>query len=157
MPYPPKINLTTGAVLVETAGVDSASGATLVRSVDSSGNNLSAVKCVTATGVAAAAVTLTIPAVAAKFHFITSIQVVKFATALLTAAATPVLVTTTNLDGTPALSFTAAASAAGTSEIQQFEPAEAIRSAVVNTNTTIVCPATTATIWRVNVFYRESA
>lgn len=116
-----------------------------------------ATKGVTATGAAAAAVTLTLPAVAGKFHYITEIQVVKFATALLTAGATPVLVTTTNLDGAPALSFTAAASAAGTSEVQQFEPALPIRSAVVNTATTIVCPATTATIWRVTVFYREAA
>jgi hypothetical protein len=113
---------------------------------------------VTATGVAAAGVTLTLPAAGAGlFHYITEIQVVKFATALLTAAATPVLVTTTNLPGTPALSFSAAASAQGTNEVQQFQPTTPLKSSVANTATTIVCPATTATIWRVNVFYFTAA
>ena len=109
--------------------------------------------CVTATGLAAAAVTLTVPAVAAQFHYIAFIQVVKFATAALTAAATPVLVTTTNLPGNPVLSFSAAASAQGTDEVQTIQPATPIKSTAVNTATTIVCPATTATIWRVNVWY----
>jgi hypothetical protein len=108
---------------------------------------------VTATGAAAAAVTLTLPAVASQFHYITEIQIVKFATALLTAAATPVLVTTTNFPAATVFSFSAAASAQGTNEVQQFQPSTPLRSAVVNTATTIVCPATTATIWRVNVWY----
>ena len=109
--------------------------------------------CVTATGAAAAAVTLSLPAVASQFHYITEIQIVKFATALLTAGTTPVLVTTTNLPGGPVFSFTAAASAQGTSEVQQIAATTPIKSSVVNTATTIVCPATTATIWRVNVWY----
>src|SRR5207248_321800 len=73
----------------------------------------------TATGTAGAAVTLTLASGGAGlFHYITYIQIAKFATALLTAAATPVLVTTTNLSNTPAFSFSAAASAQGTNEVQ---------------------------------------
>jgi hypothetical protein len=109
---------------------------------------------VTATGAAAAAATATLPAAGAGlFHYITSIQIVKFATALLTAGAAPVLVTTTNLPGSPVFSFSAAASAAGTDEVQTITPATPIKSSVANTATTIVGPATTATIWRINVTY----
>jgi hypothetical protein len=82
---------------------------------------------ITATGAAAASVTATLPAPAAGlFHYITSIQIVKFATALLTAAAAPVVVTTTNLPGSLAFSFSAAASAQGTNEVQTLFPFDAV-------------------------------
>ena len=110
---------------------------------------------VTAVGASGAAVTLTLPAVAAQFHYITFIEIVKYAAAALTGAATPVTVTTTNLPGTPAFTFTTAG-AIGTSERDIYNPNKAIKSAVVNTATTIVCPATTGVIWRVNVWYVAS-
>ena len=109
---------------------------------------------VTNTGAAAAAVTLTIAAAGAGlFHYISHIEISKFATAVLTAAATPVLVTTTNLNGNPTIDFSAGAEAQGTQVVRQIAPAIPIKSAVANTATTIVCPATTSIIWRVSVFY----
>ena len=107
---------------------------------------------VTAVGASGAAVTLTLPAVAAQFHYITLIEIVKYAAAALTGAAAPVTVTTTNLPGSPAFTLTTAG-AIGTSERDTYAPMKAIKSAVVNTATTIVCPATTGVIWRVNVWY----
>lgn len=113
---------------------------------------VAAALCVTAVGASGAAVTLTLPAVAAQFHYITFIEIVKYAVAALTGAATPVTVTTTNLPGTPAFTFTTAG-AIGTSERDVYNPNKAIRSTAINTATTIVCPATTSVIWRVNVWY----
>ena len=113
---------------------------------------VAAVLGVTAVGASGAAVTLTLPAVAAQFHYITFIEIVKYAAAALTGAATPVTVTTTNLPGTPAFTFTTAG-AIGTSERDIYNPNKAIKAAAVNTATTIVCPATTGVIWRVNVWY----
>lgn len=109
---------------------------------------------VTNTGVAAAAVTLTIPAAGAGlFHFITRILVQRHASALLTAGATPVLVTTTNLPGTRVLSFPADAAAAGSVYSEEISPANPLRSSAANTATTVVCPATTGVIWRVTADY----
>jgi len=107
---------------------------------------------VTATGAAAAAVTLTLPAVAALAHYISMIEIVAYTTAARTGGVTPVLVTSTNLPGSNVWDFQTAA-AVGTSERQVFTPNSPIRSSVVNTNTTIVCPATASIIWRVNVYY----
>jgi hypothetical protein len=113
---------------------------------------VSAATAVTAVGTSGAAVTLTLPAVAGQFHYITLIEIVKYAAAALTGSATPVTVTSTNLPGTPAFTMGTAA-AIGTTERIFFTPNKALKSSVVNTATTIVCPATTSVIWRVNVWY----
>lgn len=108
----------------------------------------------TATGAAAAAVTLTVTAPGAGlYHYFTRIIVQRFATALLTAGATPVLVTTTNLPGTRVLSFPADAAAQGTIYTEEIRPVQPLKSSTANTATTIVCPATTAVIWRVTADY----
>jgi hypothetical protein len=108
----------------------------------------------TATGAAAAAVTLTVTAGGAGlFHYFTRIIVQRFATALLTAGATPVLVTTTNLPGMRVLSFPADAAAQGTIYTEEIRPVQPLKSSTANTATTIVCPATTAVIWRVTADY----
>lgn len=57
---------------------------------------------VTAVGAAGAAVTLTLPAAAARFHRIAWIEIIMYATAARTGGATPVTVTSTNLPGNPA-------------------------------------------------------
>lgn len=109
----------------------------------------------TATGASGAAVTLTLAAPGAGLrHYITNILIDRHATALLTAAATPVIVTTTNLPGSRAYSIPADAAAQGTvSRLQETFP-RPLASSAQNTNTTIVCPTTTATIWRVTAdFY----
>ena len=109
---------------------------------------------VTATGIAGAAVTLTLPAAGAGlFHYITFIRIAKFATALLTAGATPVVVTSTNLPGGVAWSFSAGAEAAGTQVEIASSPTTPLVSSAANTATTIVCPATASIIWRVSVYY----
>lgn len=111
---------------------------------------------VTAVGTVGAAVTATLPAVAASYHLISSIEITMYTTAARTGNATPVTVTSTNLSGSIAWTFPTAA-AIGTTAIRSIDSATPIRSSVVNTNTTIVCPAATSVIWRVNVFYRTSA
>lgn len=108
----------------------------------------------TATAAASAGVTLTLPAGGARtFHYLCLVEITMFATAALTAAATPVLVTTTNLANTPTFSLSASAMAQGTVEERLYSPAVHVKSAVANTTTTIVAPPTTNVIWRLNVFY----
>lgn len=113
---------------------------------------LPATLCVTATAVVNTAVTLTIPLVAGFFHYITRLNIKRhFATAGL-AGATPTLVTSTNLPGLPSFSF-GTAGAVGTVQEEIIAPAQPIKSTVAGTATTIVCPASTDTIWRVTAFY----
>jgi hypothetical protein len=109
----------------------------------------------TATGAAAAAVTLTLAAPGAGLrHYLTYLSINRFAAALLTAAATPVIVTTTNLPGTLAFSIPAEAAAQGTIDRWREDFAYPIASVAQNAATTIVCPATTGVIWRVTAgFY----
>jgi hypothetical protein len=109
----------------------------------------------TTIGAAGAATTLTLAAPGAGLrHYITYLSVNRFATALLTAAAAPVAVTTTNLPGSLAFSFAADAAAQGTIDRWREDFAFPIASSAQNTATTIVCPATTAVIWRVTAgFY----
>lgn len=107
---------------------------------------------VTATGVSGAAVTCTLPAAANVFHYIQSIEIIKYAVAALTGVATPIVVTTTNLPGNIAFTF-GTAQAIGTTLEEDLVGIDTLRSAAVNTATTFVCPATTNVIWRINVFY----
>lgn len=112
----------------------------------------------TATGAAAAAVTLTLTAPGAGlFHYISWIRIEHFATAALTAAAAPVIVTTTNIPGTPSFNFRADAALQGTLTEKVISGDMPIRSITANTATTIVCPATTAVIWKVSASYRIGA
>lgn len=109
---------------------------------------------VTATGAAAAAVTLTIPAPQAGLrNFITYLSINRFAAAALTAAATPVIVTTTNIPGALAFSLSADAALQGTIIPWREDFAYALGSTAAGTATTIVCPATTSVIWRVTAGY----
>lgn len=109
---------------------------------------------VTATAAAGTGVTLTLPASAGNFHFITGIIIQKTAAALLVAAAVPVTVTTTNLPGSPVFDFAADAAAQGTQQTLALTMGNApIKSSAAGVATTIVCPATTAIVWRVTVFY----
>ena len=109
---------------------------------------------VTAVGAAAAAVTVTLPAPGAGLrHYITYLSMNRFASALLTAGAAPVTVTTTNLPGSLAFSFAADAAAAGSMDRWREDFAFPIASSAQNTATTIVMPATTGVIWRGTVGY----
>lgn len=111
---------------------------------------------ITATGAAAAAVTATLPAVAGQFHYITGIEIEAYSTVARTGSATPVLVTSTNLPGNNVFTF-ASAAAIGTSDTKLLTVSNPYKSSVVNTATTIVCPATTSVIWRINIYYFSAA
>jgi hypothetical protein len=109
---------------------------------------------VTSVGAAGAAVTLTLPAPGAGLRqYVTYLSINRFATALLTAAAAPVTVTTTNLPGSLAFSFAADAAAQGTIDRWREDFAFPIAAAALNTAVTIVAPATTAVIWRLTAGY----
>jgi hypothetical protein len=110
---------------------------------------------ITATGAASAAVTATLPAVAGLRHIIDFIQVTRSATAALTASATPVLVTTTNLPGAPALTFGSDVAGVGIDKDVRLDfGSTGLAASVLGTATTVVCPVYTGVIWRINVGYR---
>lgn len=110
---------------------------------------------VTATGAASAAVTATLPAVTGLRHVIDFIRVTRSATALLTASAAPLVVTTTNLPGSPALTFGQDAAAQGVDQELVLDfGASGLAASALGTATTVVCPVATGSIWRVNVGYR---
>ena len=103
-----------------------------------------------ATGVAA---TLTLPAVPGMVHYITRLLIERHTSVLLTAAATPVIITTTNLAGSRAFSIPADAALQGQVHREVIEPTVPIKSTVINTATTIVAPVTTGVIWRMTADY----
>lgn len=110
---------------------------------------------VTATGLVSAAVTATLPAVAGFRHYVDFIQVVRSATAALTAAAAPVLVTTTNLQGAPVFTFGADAGGIGIDKEKILDAGgSGLAATAVGTASTVVCPVYTGVIWRVMVAYR---
>jgi len=106
--------------------------------------------CISTTGIAGAAVTATLPAVSGQFHVVTAIEIVRFSTAN-TSGAVPTVITSTNLPGS--LAFTIDIVGSTGQSLERYYPDLNLKSSVVNTVTTIVCPATTNIIWRVNVFY----
>jgi hypothetical protein len=110
---------------------------------------------VTATGAASAAVTATLPLVTGLRHIIDFIQVTRSATAALTASATPVVVTTTNLPGTPALTFGSDVAGIGIDKDVRLDfGSTGLAASLLGTATTVVCPVYTGVIWRINVGYR---
>ena len=110
---------------------------------------------VTNTAAAGSAVTITLPAVAGLRHIVDFIRVTRSATAPLTASATPVLVTTTNLPGAPVLTFGSDVAGIGVDKIDELQfGGTGLAATALGTATTVVCPAYTGVIWRVNVAYR---
>jgi hypothetical protein len=109
----------------------------------------------TTTGASGAAVTLTLASPGAGLrHYLTYLRISRIATAALTAAATPVIVTTTNLPGSLAFSIQADAALQGTIFAIQEDFAYPIAASAQNTATTIVCPVTTGVIWRITAGYQ---
>lgn len=115
-----------------------------------------AISKLSATGVAGAAVTLTIPAVASKRAHICSIRISKFAAAALVAAAVPDIVTSTNLSG---MNWDTEHRVMGQGETMKDiydAPTRAIEGDATNTATTIVCPAVADVIWRVTATWFDN-
>jgi len=107
---------------------------------------------VTATGLSGAAATLTLPAVVGQFHYITSLKLVLYSTAARVGAASPTLVTTTNLPGAIVFTFSTAG-AIGATDTQDLSAVTPLKSSVVNTATTVVCPIAAGGIWRITATY----
>lgn len=108
---------------------------------------------VTAISAANAAVTATLPAVAAQFHYITSIHVTRTCTAALAGSAA-LAITTTNLPGSLAYTSGNACAVGSTNNDVVLDLTAALKSSVVNTATTIVCPAAgAAVVCRISVLY----
>jgi hypothetical protein len=137
-------------VTAYTSGAATAFLATAVGLLDQSLDGVITNSIGTAVGASAAAVTLTIAAPGAGLRqYLTYLSINRFAAALLTAAAAPVTVTTTNLPGSLAFSFAADAAAQGTIDRWREDFAAPIAASAQNTAVTIVCPGTTGVIWRV--------
>lgn len=112
---------------------------------------------VTVTAAANTAATATLPAVAAQFHYITGIEIMRTSTAALAGTAT-LVVTTSNLPGALAWSFGNAMAAGATQRDLSITFANPIKSSTVNTATTVVMPAPgAAVLWRANVYYYTAA
>ena len=91
-------------------------------------------------------------AVASQYHYITSIEIVAYATGTKTAAAAPVTITTTNLMNNPSFTFPTALTA-GTNYSVLYQPTCPLRANALNQGTLITAPATPSVLWRINVFY----
>ena len=112
---------------------------------------------VTVTAAANTAATATLPAVAAQFHYITGIEIIRTSTAALAGTAT-LVVTTSNLPGALAWSFGNAMAAGATQRDLLITFPNPIKSSVVNTATTVVMPAPgAAVLWRANIYYYTAA
>lgn len=109
-----------------------------------------------ATGVAAT-LTLAAPGIG-LYHYITRLVIERHTSTLLTAGATPTIVTTTNITGSLAFSIPADAAPQGQVYREVIEMGEhALKSTTANTATTIVAPATAGVIWRITAYYYVGA
>lgn len=109
----------------------------------------------TVTAAVSTAATLTIPSVAGLRHVLMSLSILRSATAALTASATPVTVTTTNLPGSPIFTFGSDVAGIGVDKEYKFDCGPTGLAAVaLGTNTTIVAPVYTGVIWRINATWR---
>lgn len=109
---------------------------------------------VTATAAANTIATATLPAAGVGlFHYITNINLMRNATAILAGGAT-LIHTSTNLPGSPAWSVGNVMVAGGTQTDLAYTPTTPLKSLVANTATTIVMPAAGAAVLnRINVSY----
>jgi hypothetical protein len=140
------------------AWVSGAASATLTASIAQPDQSLSGMvtpSVGTIIGAVGAATTLTLAAPGSGLrHYLTYLSINRFAAAVLTASATPVTVTTTNLPGALAFTFEADAAALGTMIRTREEYGYPLVASAPNTATTIVCPATPGVIWRITAgFY----
>ena len=111
---------------------------------------------VTATGAASAAVTATLPAVAGLRHYIDRITITRSCSVAIAATnPAPIVVTTTNLPGSPAFTFGQKLLAVGDDSEVVFDAGSAgLAATAINAATTVVAPVYTSVIWRINVTYR---
>lgn len=113
---------------------------------------------VTVTAAANTGATITLPAPGlGLYHYITNLQLCRNATAALAGTAT-LVITSTNLPGSPAWSVGNAMAAGGTQQDLVYAPTTPLKSSVANTATTIVMPVPgAAVLWRGNCTYYVGA
>ena len=110
---------------------------------------------VTTTAAVGVAASLSLPLVTGLRHYIDFIKVRRSATAALTPSATPVLVTTTNLPGSPVFTFGSDAAGVGIDQEQTLDFGGAgLAAAAPGVATTVVAPAYAGVIWRITASYR---
>jgi hypothetical protein len=137
-----------------TSGAATATLAATLASIDWTLSGSVTPTLATTTAAAGVAATLTLASPGAGLrHYLTYLSINRFAAALLTAAAAPVVVTTANLPGSLAFSVPADAAAQGTLDRWREDFAFPLVASAQGTATTIVCPATTSVIWRVTAGY----
>jgi hypothetical protein len=108
-----------------------------------------AVSVTAATGVGA---TLTIPAApAGLFNYLDFLEIVQVGT-LTAAGVTAVVVTSTGITGTPSFSF-GSDYVIGRAIRYDYQIPGGLKGSAAATAITVVCPATTNVLWRVNGFY----
>jgi hypothetical protein len=114
---------------------------------------------VTVTAAVNVGITITLPAAGVGlFHYITAIHITRSCNATATAAGAALVITSTNLPGTPAWTV-GNATIAGESKLDlNYSPTTPLKSLVANTATTIVAPVPGAgVIWRGNCSYYVGA
>lgn len=153
------INLPSGLKRLRVRATAFSSGVALVALRGSSGDNILYSKpipttiSVTSTAPAGSSVGATLPAVVGLNHYITRIRISKYVAANLTPAANPIIVTTTNIQGTPSFDFKTLGSL-GDSEVVDLDfTSNPLKSSVTGTTTTIVCPVATGVIWKVQAYW----
>ena len=156
-PWADNVSQFGGSPVVTGVGVSGAGIPRVTIASDSQVQLMPVTLCVSATAATGVGVTATLPAVAGQFHYIGSIVITKYFTVANAASATPLVVTTTNLPGSLAFSFGQPLGTVGTTDVRSDNFGFPLKSSVVNTATTIVAPATTGIIWRINVFYYAAA
>lgn len=110
---------------------------------------------VTVTGASGAIATLTMLAVVGFRHILETLEIDRIPAVLLVAAAAPVLVTSTNIPGNPIWSFGADAAPVGDNKTKFLTfGSNGLATTAINTNTTIVAPATVNVVWRLNATFR---
>lgn len=108
---------------------------------------------VTVTAAVGVGVTLTLPAAGAgNFHYISNLEITADTAPVALGANASAIVTSTNLNGGPAWNVKVERSGGGVNTVKR-NAVIPLRSAVANTATTIVGPATTNVVWRMNVEY----
>lgn len=111
--------------------------------------------CVYAEGADGAALTLTLPSVSSQYHFIDLVDLILYSTTDRVGGAAPILVTTTNLPGSPKFVFNSKG-LLGESERMSWSASRYIRSSAVTTATTFVMPAVTGGRWFARANYQAS-
>lgn len=136
------------------------SGTALVSLRGSEGDNIIYSKplpntlTLTSTAAINTATTLTLPAGGTGFfQYINRIIINKYVGATLTPVASPVIVTTTNINGTPSFNFKTLGNLGDSEQMDLGFTSSPLKSLAANTATTIVAPATTGVIWKITAFY----